>query len=153
MFEHFTDHARKVIQLEGLEAQRMHHDYLGTEHLLLALTREREGHGHRALENLGLQHRQVRKAVEELVADEPHADTPDGFHQTPRAQHVMEMALAEARQLKSPNVGTEHLLLALLKESEGVACHALEKLDVEPEKVRDEIFSMLQAERQGAIEQ
>jgi ATP-dependent Clp protease ATP-binding subunit ClpC len=147
MFEHFTDHARKVIQLEGLEAQRMHHDYLGTEHLLLALTREPEGHGHRALENLGLTHREVRKAVEELVADEPHADTPDGFHQTPRAQHVMQMALDEARQLKSANVGTEHLLLALLKESEGVAVHALEKLDVKPEKVRDEIFSMLEAEK------
>ncbi len=147
MFEHFTDHARKVIQLEGQEAQRMHHDYLGTEHLLLALTREPEGHGHRALENLGLTHREVRKAVEELVADEPHADTPDGFHLTPRAQHVMQMALDEARQLKSPNVGTEHLLLALLKESEGVAVHALKKLDVKPEKVRGEIFSMLEAEK------
>jgi ATP-dependent Clp protease ATP-binding subunit ClpC len=148
MFEHFTNHARKVISLEGIEAQRMHHDYLGTEHLLLALTREPEGHGHRALENLGVSHKEVRKAVEELVSGDQHHDAPDGFHQTPRAKHVMEMALAEARQLKSGDVGTEHLLLAILDEPEGVAMHALEKLDVHPDQVRKEIFDMLEQERQ-----
>ena len=147
MFEHFTEHARRVLELEGLEAQRMHHEYLGTEHLLLALIREPEGHGHRALESLGVCLKQARQVVHELVQEGPAEYMPDGFHPTPRARHVMAMAYEEARELKSSDVGTEHLLLALLREEEGVAVKMLRKLDVLPQDVRREVLHMLEQER------
>lgn len=147
MFEHFTDHARKALQLEGIEAQRMHHAYLGTEHLLLGLLREPAGHGHRALEAVGLDLRHVREAVAELVHPEPDVDIPEGFHQTEHIKHVMARAVEEARELKSGYVGTEHLLLALLEESEGVAVRVLEHLNVSPGTLRDELVRMLEAER------
>ena len=150
MFEHFTDHARRVLDLEGMEAQRMHHDYLGTEHLLLALIREKEGHGHRAFENLGICLKAVRQAVSQLVEEGPETSAEDGFHQTPRMQHVLQMAYEEARKVKSPNIGTEHLLLALLREPEGVAMLALASMGVDPQKVHDEITRML-AEEQTAM--
>ena len=150
MFEQFTDHARSVLDLEGMEARRMHHAYLGTEHLLLALIHEPLGHGHRALESLGVTHTQARRALAALVAEGPEADVPDYFRKTPRIKHVMELALAEARRLKSANIGTEHLLLALLGEPEGVAMKVLANLGIKPESVRDEILGMLAKEREGA---
>lgn len=146
MFERFTEHARRVLELEGLEAQRMHHSYLGTEHLLLALVREHDGHGHRALTNLGVSLKQVRAALAELVAVGPDQESPDVLHQSPRFKHVMAMALEEARALKKPHIGTEHLLLALLREPEGVAMKVLAKLNVKPEAVRDEVLRMLKEE-------
>ncbi len=149
MFEHFTEHARQVLSMEGMEARRMHHTYLGTEHLLLALIHECHGHGHRALEKLGVTHAQARQALSELVAEEPDTDVPDFFPQTPRAKHVMEMALDEARRLKSADVGTEHLLLALLGEADGAAVKVLGILGVKPESVRDEVLRMLDEERRG----
>ncbi len=147
MFEHFTDHARRVLALEGIEAQRMHHDYLGTEHLLLALIREPEGHGHRALEAVGVDIRHARQALAEVVEPGPDVAIPEGFHQTPHIKHVMAMALEQARQLKSGDIGTEHLLLALLDESDGVAVKLLDRLGVKPEAVRAEVLGMLEAER------
>jgi len=147
MFEHYTENARQALSMEGMEARRMHHAYLGTEHLLLALIHEPQGHGHRALENLGVTHAQARRALAELVAEEPDADGVDYFPQTPRIKHVMELALAEARRLKSPSVGTEHLLLALLGEPEGVAIKVLASLGIKPESVRDEILAMLNEEQ------
>jgi ATP-dependent Clp protease ATP-binding subunit ClpC len=146
MFERFTSHARRVLQLEGMEANRMHHAYLGTEHMLLALVREPEGHGHRALESVGLNLKQVRQAVAELVEEGPDTEIPDHFHQTPHIKHVMAVALEEARRLKHGHIGTEHLLLALLNEKDGVAVRALDKLDVRPEALRDEILDMLEKE-------
>jgi len=147
LFEHFTEHARDVLRLEGLEAQRMHHEHMGTEHMLLALVREPEGHGHRALENLGVTLKQMRRALRDLVGDDPDTEIPDSFHETPHVRHVMKVALEEARARKDPDLGTEHLLLALLRESEGVAMQVLAKLDLTPEAVRQEVERMLQEER------
>ena len=150
MFEHFTDHAKRVLDLEGMEARRMHHSYLGTEHLLLALIDEPRGHAHRALEGLGLDRRHVRQALAELIAEGPESDGSDYFPQTPRVRHVMKLALDEARRLKSPNIGTEHLLLALLGEPEGVAMKALEALGVKADDVRAKVLTMLEEERQSS---
>ncbi len=147
MFEHYTEHARLALSMEGMEARRMHHAYLGTEHLLLALIREPLGHGHRALEKLGVTHAQARRALAELVAEEAEVDGPDYYPQTPLIKHVMELALAEARRVKSGSIGTEHLLLALLGEPEGVAIKVLTRLGVKPESVRDEVLGMLAEEQ------
>jgi ATP-dependent Clp protease ATP-binding subunit ClpC len=148
MFEHFTDHARRVLDLEGMEAQRMHHDYMGTEHLLIALIREPEGHGHRALENLGVDLKHARDAVHQIIEDGPDTELPDGgLHFSSRCKHVMELALIEARRQKSPNIGTEHLLLGLLQEKEGVALQALAKLNLTPTQVEQEVLRMLEEER------
>ena len=147
MFEHFTEHAQSVLDMEGMEARRMHHAYLGTEHLLLALIDEPRGHGHRALESLGVTRGQVRSALAELTAEGPEADGPDYYPQTPPIKHVMKLALEEARNLKSPHIGTEHLLLALLGEPEGVAMKALAALGIRPENVREKILAMLNEER------
>lgn len=149
MFEHFTEHARRVLELEGIEAQRMHHDYLGTEHLLLGLIREPAGHGHRALESLGADLAHVREALAKLVDEGPETFIPDGFHLTERCRHVMELALEEARRLRHGHIGTEHLLLALLGEPDGVAMRVLAELNIAPEAVRDEVEAMLDKERLG----
>ena len=105
------------------------------------------GHGHRALEDLGVTRKQIRDALSELIADGPNAEEPGYFPQTPRVKHVMKLAVEEARQLKSPDIGTEHLLLALLGEPEGVAMKALESLGVQADNVRDKVLTMLEEER------
>jgi len=147
LFERFTDHARDVLRLEGLEAHRMHHEHLGTEHLLLALVREPEGHGHRALANLGVTLKQLRKALQELLEDDSHTDIPEYYNLTPRAKHVMTMAVEEARGHKDADLGTEHLLLALLREPEGVAMQVLAKLNLTGQSVHDEVERILAEER------
>ncbi len=150
MFEHFTDHAKRALQLEGLEAQRMHHTYLGTEHLLLGLVREREGHGHRVLEKLGLKLRDVRRTVQDVVQEGPDVPLAESLAQTEHFRHVIRNAIEEARQLNSGEVGTEHLLLALLAEEDGVALRVLGSLGVKPEAARDELLAMLEAEKAGS---
>ena len=150
MFEHFTEHAQRVLELDSLEAQRMHHAYLGTEHLLLGLIREKDGHGHRAMENLGLCLKAVREAVTNLVSDGPDTAFPESFCPTTHFKHVMEMAVEQARDLKHSHVGTEHLLLALLHEPEGVAMKTLERLDVKAEDLRNEILRILEDDQQAA---
>ncbi|NBB95360.1 MAG: hypothetical protein GVY16_06425 [Planctomycetes bacterium] len=150
MFERFTDHAQCVLRLEGIEAQRMHHDHLGTEHMLIALIREPEGHGHRALERLGLDLRHVRQAVHAVGTEGPQVDMPDALPQTEHFKHVMQAAVDEARKLGAGQVGTEHLLLALLKETDGVAMKALQKLRVKPQDVRDKVLEMIEEEQAAA---
>ena len=147
MFEHFTDHARSALELEGTEARRMHHAYLGTEHLLLGLIREPEGHGHRALEAVGLDLKHVRQAVADLTEQGPHEDLRDSMPRTEHFKHVMRVAIDEARQLRHGDVGPEHLLLALLKETDGVAFKVLDKLGVAPTAVRRKVLEMLEEER------
>ncbi len=147
MFEHFTEHARDVLRLEGLEAQRMHHEHLGTEHLLLALVREPDGHGHKALANLGVTLKQLRNALREIVDADPDTEIPESFHQTPRVMHVMEMAIEEARAHKTADLGTEHILLALLREPEGVAMQVLARLNLTAQAVHNEVERILAEER------
>ena len=147
MFEHFTEHARDVLRLEGLEAQRMHHEHLGTEHLLLALVREPDGHGHKALANLGVTLKQLRNALREIVDADPDMEIPESFHQTPRVMHVMEMAIEEARAHKTADLGTEHILLALLREPEGVAMQVLARLNLTAQAVHNEVERILAEER------
>lgn len=144
MFERFSEHARNVLEMEGLEAQRMHHSYLGTEHLLLALVHEPEGHGHRALANLGVSYRKLRQALAELVKAGPDNEIPDVLHQTPRFKHVMGMAVEEARALKHAHIGTEHLLLALIRETDGVAMHVLTAMNIDPQNLRREVLRLLE---------
>jgi len=147
LFERFTDHARDVLRLEGLEAQRMHHEHLGTEHLLVALVREPQGHGHKALANLGVTLKQLRKALRDVVESGPDEAIPDAFHQTPQVKHVMAMAVEEARSHKDSHLGTEHLLLALLREADGVAMRVLARLNLTGQAVRAEVQRLLQVER------
>jgi ATP-dependent Clp protease ATP-binding subunit ClpC len=145
MFERFTGHAQRVLELEGIEAQKMHHAHLGTEHLLLALV-----HGHQALEKLGVTLKQLRSALADEAASGEQTNLPEYFHQTDHAKHVMSIAVEEARALKSNHIGTEHLLLALLGEPEGVAFKTLERLNLTPDQVRQEVLAMLEAEGQPA---
>ena len=128
MFERFTDRARKVMGFANQEAQRLNHDYIGTEHILLGLVKEGSGIGANVLKNMEVDMRKIRKEVEKLV--QPGAtDLPPGkLPQTPRAKKVIEYAIDEARQLNHNYVGTEHLLLGLLREEAGVAAKGLVNL-------------------------
>ena len=121
MYERFTDRARRVMQLANQEAQRFNHEYIGTEHILLGLVKEGSGVGANVLKNLGVDLRKVRLEVEKLVKSGPEMVTMGKLPQTPRAKRVIEYAIEEARNLNHNYVGTEHLLLGLLRERDGVA--------------------------------
>ena len=115
MFERFTDRARKVMALANQEAQRFNHEYIGTEHILLGLVKEGSGVGANVLKNLDVDLRKVRLEVEKLVKSGPDMVTMGKLPQTPRAKKVIEYAIEEARNLNHNYVGTEHLLLGLLR--------------------------------------
>ena len=119
MFERFTDRARKVMALANQEAQRFNHEYIGTEHILLGLVKEGSGVGANVLKNLDVDLRKVRLEVEKLVHSGPDMVTMGKLPQTPRAKKVIEYAIEEARNLNHNYVGTEHLLLGLLRPSAG----------------------------------
>ncbi len=138
-FAKFTEQARNVFSLAQEEAQRFNHNYIGTEHLLLGLVREGDGIAARVLGSLGVPLSKVRSAVEfiigrgdGLVVGEPGL--------TPRAKKVIELAMDEARRLKSDSIGTEHLLLGLVREGEGIAAGVLESLGVSLERVRQQVM-------------
>src|SRR5213596_721421 len=120
MYERFTDRARKVMQLANQEAQRLHHEYIGTEHILLGLIREGSGVAANVLKNLDIDLRKVRQEVEKLVQVSLEVCAPGRLPQTPRAKKVVEYAIEEARNVNHNYVGTEHILLGLLREEEGV---------------------------------
>jgi ATP-dependent Clp protease ATP-binding subunit ClpC len=128
MFERFTDRARKVMALANQEAQRFNHEYIGTEHILLGLVKEGSGVGANVLKNLDVDLRKVRLEVEKLVKSGPDMVTMGKLPQTPRAKKVIEYAIEEARNLNHNYVGTEHLLLGLLREHDGVAAQVLMNL-------------------------
>jgi len=130
VYEHFSDHARKVMHLANLEAQRLNHDYVGTEHILLGLVKEGNGLAATVLGNLGLELRIIRLEVERSVGAGPDRITQNKLPQTPRVAKVIEHARDEARNLNQEYVGTEHLLLGLLREEEGVAAQVLKALGV-----------------------
>ncbi|MDO8491449.1 MAG: Clp protease N-terminal domain-containing protein, partial [Dehalococcoidia bacterium] len=141
-FEKFTERARRVLTLAQEEAQRVNHNYIGTEHILLGLVREGESVAARVLNNLGVELPKVRAAVEFIIGRGEHP-VPGEIGLTPRAKKVIELAVDEARRLGHHYIGTEHLLLGLLREGEGVAAGVLESLGVNLEKVRAEINRIL----------
>src|SRR5213082_760984 len=145
MFERFTDRARKVMALANQEAQRFNHEYIGTEHILLGLVKEGSGVGANVLKNLDVDLRKVRLEVEKLVKSGPDMVTMGKLPQTPRAKKVIEYAIEEARNLNHNYVGTEHLLLGLLREHDGVAAQVLMNLSLKLEEVREEVLNLLGA--------
>ena len=145
MFERFTDRARKVMALANQEAQRFNHEYIGTEHILLGLVKEGSGVGANVLKNLDVDLRKVRLEVEKLVKSGPEMVTMGKLPQTPRAKKVIEYAIEEARNLNHNYVGTEHLLLGLLREQDGVAAQVLMNLNIKLEEVREEVLNLLGA--------
>ena len=145
MFERLTDRARKVMALANQEAQRFNHEYIGTEHILLGLVKEGSGVGANVLKHLGIDLRKVRLEVEKLVKSGPDMVTMGKLPQTPRAKKVIEYAIEEARSLNHNYVGTEHLLLGLLREQDGVAAQVLMNLGLKLEEVREEVLNLLGA--------
>ncbi|MBL4590584.1 MAG: NDP-hexose 4-ketoreductase, partial [Phycisphaerales bacterium] len=145
MFERFTDRARKVMALANQEAQRFNHEYIGTEHILLGLVKEGSGVGANVLKNLDVDLRKVRLEVEKLVRAGPEMVTMGRLPQTPRAKKVIEYAIEEARNLNHNYVGTEHILLGLLREHDGVAAQVLMNLGLKLEEVREEVLNLLGA--------
>ena len=142
MFERFTDRARRVVVLAQEEARMLNHNYIGTEHLLLGLIGEGEGVAAKALESLGISLAAVRQQVEEIIGQGQQA--PSGHIPfTPRAKKVLELADREARALGHDYVGTEHILLGLIREGDGVAAQVLVKLGADPNRVRQQVIQLV----------
>jgi ATP-dependent Clp protease ATP-binding subunit ClpC len=150
MYERFTDRARKVMQLANQEAQRFNHEYIGTEHVLLGLIKEGSGVAANVLKNLDVDLRKIRLEVEKLVQSGPDMVTMGKLPQTPRAKKVIEYSMEEARNLNHNYVGTEHILLGLLREQEGVAAQVLMNLGLKLEEVREEVLNLLGHGLEGA---
>ncbi|MGI9516444.1 MAG: ATP-dependent Clp protease ATP-binding subunit, partial [Pirellulaceae bacterium] len=150
MYERFTERARKVMQLANQEAQRFNHEYIGTEHMLLGLVKEGNGVAANVLKNLGVDLRKIRLEVEKLVQSGPEMVTIGKLPQTPRAKKVIEYSMEEARNLAHSFVGTEHILLGLLREQEGVAAQVLMNLGLKLEEVREEVLNLLGSGLEGA---
>ena len=144
MFERLTDRARKIMSLANQEAQALNHDYIGTEHILLALVKEGSGVGANVLKSLVVDLRTVRLEVEKLVKPGPDMVTMGKLPQTPRAKRVIELAIEEARTLGHNYIGSDHLLLGLIAEGDGVAGHVLRSLGVELEKARAKTVELLE---------
>lgn len=143
MYERFTDRARKVMQLANQEAQRFNHEYIGTEHILLGLVKEGSGVAANVLKNLEIDLRKIRLSVEEIVQSGPEMVTMGKLSQTPRARKVIEYSIEEARNLNHDYVGTEHLLLRLLREEEGIASQVLRNLGLRFDRLRKEVLAVL----------
>lgn len=143
MFDRFTERARKVIILAKEEAKRFNHDYIGTEHILLGLIKEGESVAAAVLQNLGLSLDTIRLEVEKLVQFGPATIVSGDIPFTPKAKKVIELAMDEARRLGHNYIGTEHLLLGLIKEGEGVASHVLMNVGLDLNKVRAEVIKLL----------
>ena len=142
MFERFTDRARRVLVLAQEEARLLNHSFIGTEHILLGLIHEGEGVGAKALESLGISLEAVRAKVAETIG--PAGSGPKGSPPfTPRAKKVLELALREALQLGHNYIGTEHMLLGLVREGEGVAAQVLVSLGADLTRVRQQVIQLL----------
>ena len=149
MFQRLTDRARKVMALANQEALRLNHEHIGTEHLLLGLVKEGSGVGANVLKNLNIDLRKVRIEVEKLVKTGPEMIKMGKLPQTPAAKKVIECSIAESGELNHNYVGTEHLLLGLLREHDGVAAQVLTNLGLKIEEVREEVLSVLRAEAES----
>ena len=142
MFERFTDRARRVVALAEEEARMLNHGYIGTEHILLGLIRESDGVAAKALESLGISLDAVRQQVEEIIGRGEQA--PSGsIPFTPRAKKVLELSLRESLQLRHNYIGTEHILLGLIREGDGVAAQVLIKLGADLNRVRQQVIQLL----------
>lgn len=149
MFNRFTERARKVILLAKEEAKRFNHDYIGTEHILLGLVREGEGVAAAVLASFGLSPDKIRLEVEKLVQPGPSTVVSGDLPFTPKAKKVIELAMEEARALGHNYIGTEHLLLGLIREGEGIASQVLMNSGLELDKVREEVMNLLGSEVPG----
>ncbi len=149
MFDRFTDRARKVMGLARQEAQRFNHDYIGTEHILLGLVQEGAGVAASVLKNLDVDLKKIRHEVEKLVASGTTMVTMGQLPFTPRAKKVLELASRRRSNLGHTYIGTEHLLLGLIREDEGIAAQVLRNLKVKLEEVREEVLELLGAEPVG----
>ena len=144
MFERFTDRARRVVVLSQEEARLLNHNYIGTEHILLGLIQERDGVAAKALQSLDIGLESVRAQVEEIIGQ--GGNPPSGHIPfTPRAKKVLELSLREALQLSHNYIGTEHILLGLLREGEGVAAQVLVRLGADMARVREQVVHLLAA--------
>jgi ATP-dependent Clp protease ATP-binding subunit ClpC len=151
MFERFTDRARRVVVLAQEEARMLNHNYIGTEHILLGLIHEGEGVAAKALESLNISLEAVRQQVEEIIGQGQQA--PSGHIPfTPRAKKVLELSLREALQLGHNYIGTEHILLGLIREGEGVAAQVLVKLGADLNRVRQQVIQLLSGYQGGKAE-
>jgi hypothetical protein len=146
MFERFTDRARRVVVLAQQEARMLNHDYIGTEHILLGLICEGEGVAAKALESLGIGLPTVRQQVEEIIGQGQQAP-PGHIPFTPRAKKALELSLREAKQLGHNYIGTEHILLGLIREGEGVAAQVLVKLGADLNRVRQQVIQLMHGYR------
>src|SRR5436190_11118949 len=142
MFERFTDRARRVVVLAQEEARMLNHTHIGTEHLLLGLIHEGEGVAAKALKSLGISLPAVRREVKEIIGrgDQP---PPGHIPFTPQAKKVLELSLRESNQLGHSYIGTEHILLGLLREGEGVAAQVLVKMGTDLNRVRQQVIELL----------
>lgn len=143
MYERFSDRARKVMQLANQEAQRFNHEYIGTEHILMGLAKEGSGVAVHVLDKFDIGPVMIRTEVEKLVQRGPDMITMGKLPQTPRAKKVIEYAMEEARLLAHNYVGTEHILLGLIRENEGVAAHVLRNLGIDLDKTKAAIHNLL----------
>ncbi|MCK4350694.1 MAG: hypothetical protein KAX13_07540, partial [Candidatus Krumholzibacteria bacterium] len=148
MNDKFTERVRRVIYLARDEANRLQNDYIGTEHLLLGIVREGEGIAARVLQKLDIELDQIQQVIENLVKPTGGTLTLGEIPLTPRAKRVLELSIEEARLLNHNYVGTEHLLLGLIREGEGVAARILLELGVDRKRVREEIMKLL---HQGGV--
>ncbi|MCH2581335.1 MAG: NDP-hexose 4-ketoreductase, partial [Planctomycetes bacterium] len=155
MFDRFTDRARKVMALARKEAQRFNHDFIGTEHILLGLIQEGSGVAANVLKNLGVEISKIRSEIEKNVQSGPSMVTMGQLPFTPRAKKVLELSMEEANELGHNYIGTEHLLLGLIRENDGVAAQVLLDLNLKLEDVRFEVLELLGAdsEPESAIPQ
>src|SRR5262247_1503157 len=149
MFDRFTDRARKVMNLAKSEAQRLNHEYIGTEHILLGLVQEGSGVAANVLRNMGIDLKRIRAEIEKLVKGSSTMVPMGQLPFTPRAKKVLELSLEEASQLGHNYIGTEHLLLGLIREQEGIAAQVLMNLNIKLEDVRQEVLEFLGAEEQS----
>jgi len=150
MFERFTDRARRVVVLAQEESQRLSHNYIGTEHLLLGLLAARDGVAARALESLNVTLTAAREQVEEIVGlgeQTPHGHIPF----TPRAKKILELSLREALTTGSEVIDTQHLLLGLIDEGDGVGAQILERLGATAQAVRETVTTLINAEPEAAV--
>jgi hypothetical protein len=146
MYEHFTSRARKAMQLANQEAHRMNHDHLGTEHILLGLVKEGSGVAASVLKDRRIDLPKIRVQIEKIVRTGPDIATPGKLPPTPRAKNVIAFAIEEVRSLNQDHVGTEHILLGLLREKEGAAAQVLLNLGVNFDALRKRVLRKVQPE-------